>query len=284
MKISVSSYSFGSYADRSRLGITGIMDKALEMGFEGIELVECPDTEDIEAVKKIRAHSEKIGLPIIAFDVGADFTKNNCTSIDEETERVKRLVDIAAVLGAPMMRHDVSYGNSCGKYGIGFDDVLPAMVKACRAVADYAEKRGVVTMFENHGFFIQDAVRVEKLINSVAHPNFGYLIDLGNFMCADENPNKAVGSLAKYALHAHAKDFHFKSGEFDYPGEGWFPTRSGNYLRGAIIGHGDAGCARSVRMLKSNGYDGYITIEFEGIEDNLTGIRLGLENLKKYIK
>lgn len=284
MKISVSTYSFGSYADKSKLGITGVMDKALEMGFEGIELVECEELYDPATIKEIKDHSEAIGIPIVALDVGADFTKDNCASLDSEIERVKKLVDIAAMLGAPKMRHDVAYGNMTGRYGISFDDVLPTIVKGCRAVADYAEKCGVMTMFENHGIFIQDSNRVEKLINAVAHPNFGYLIDLGNFMCADENPNHAVGVLAKYAVHAHAKDFHLKSGALECPGEGWFTTRSGDHLRGAIIGHGDANCAQSVRKLKSTGYDGYLSIEFEGLEDNITGIRLGLENLKKYIK
>ena len=282
MKISVSSYSFGSYTDPSNLGFKGIMDEAVKMGFEGIEIDSNDQTNDPEIIKMIRKHSEEISLPIVAFDVGADFTKEG-SSLSDEIDRVKSLVDIASALGAPMMRHDVCYGNFGRRYGIGFDDVLPAIVEGCRAVADYAEKRGVMTMFENHGYYIQDASRVEKLINAVAHPNFGYLIDVGNFMCADEDPNRATGLLAKYAVHAHAKDFHFKSGICEYPGEGWFPTRSGNYLRGAVIGHGDANCAQSIRKLKESGYDGYVTVEFEGIEDNLKGIRLGLENLKKYI-
>ena len=32
-----------------------------------------------------------------------------------------------------------------------------------------------------------------------------------------------------------------------------------------------------------NGYDGYVTVEFEGMEDNLKGIELGLANLKRFI-
>lgn len=281
MKISVSSYSFGSYADAGSLGILGIMDEAKKMGFDGIELVECPEISDSDKLCEIRRHSEDIGLPIIAFDVGADFTKNDCNSVYDEIDRVCTLVDVAAALGSPLMRHDVSYGNFSEK--LGFDDVLPTMIKGCRAVAEYGAKLGVKTMFENHGYFLQDSDRVEKLICGVAHPNFGYLIDMGNFMCVDEEPAHAVGRLARFASHAHAKDFHFKHGTLDFPGEGWFTTRGRNYLRGAIIGHGDACCSQCVGLLKSCGYDGYITVEFEGIEDNLKGISLGLKNLKKYI-
>ena len=60
-------------------------------------------------------------------------------------------------------------------------------------------------------------------------------------------------------------------------------SRAGNYLRGAIIGHGDACAAQSIGILKRSGYDGYVTVEFEGLEDKLVGIELGLANLRRFI-
>jgi len=89
--------------------------------------------------------------------------------------------------------------------------------------------------------------------------------------------------MAPYAVHVHAKDFHWKSGMEPNPGKGWFLTRAGNYLRGAIIGHGEAKVKQSIDTLKRAGYDGYVTVEFEGIEDKLKGIELGRENLASYI-
>ena len=35
-----------------------------------------------------------------------------------------------------------------------------------------------------------------------------------------------------------------------------------------------------LKILKAAGYEGCATVEFEGIEDAVTGVRLGLENLK----
>ena len=67
------------------------------------------------------------------------------------------------------------------------------------------------------------------------------------------------------------------------PGDTWFKTRAGNYLRGAVIGHGDAKVYQCIQILKSSGYDGYYSVEFEGIEDNLVGIELGLKNLKRFL-
>jgi sugar phosphate isomerase/epimerase len=139
-------------------------------------------------------------------------------------------------------------------------------------------------MVENHGFFCQDSERVEMLVNGVNHENFGLLIDMGNFLCADEDPAKAAGRLAPYAFHVHAKDFHTKPGTGPNPGRGWFQSRGGNYLRGSIIGHGDVPVVQCINIIRKSGYSGNISIEFEGMEDPLTGISVGFENLKAYLK
>ena len=196
---------------------------------------------------------------------------------------MKKLVDVAAAYGCLAMRHDATPGYMGENKWRSFDTVLPILARAYREVTEYAETKGIKTCIENHGFFAQDPDRVEKLINAVDHDNFGALVDIGNFACADADHNYAVGLLTKYAVHAHAKDFHKKSGSLDAPGEGWFQSRGGNYLRGSIIGHGDVPVRQCVQTLKRNGYDGYLCIEFEGMEDALKGIRIGCDNLKRFI-
>ena len=276
MKTAVSTYSFGPYRE---LGVEGLIAKAKEMGFDGIDFLE-RDVRDVEHAKTLRALAEQNGIAIVNLCVGADFIKNG---VEEEVTRLKGLVDIAAALGATMMRHDITAGDKSGKkVGISYDALLPTLAAAVREVADYAKGKGVRTLTENHGYFSQDADRVEKLINAVDHENFGALVDIGNFMCADEDPWKSVGVMAPYAYHVHVKDFHKKSGTDVDPGKGWFRTRGGDYLRGAIIGHGDARVMQSLYVLKKSGYDGYLSIEFEGMEDNLKGIELGLANLIRF--
>ena len=59
-------------------------------------------------------------------------------------------------------------------------------------------------------------------------------------------------------------------------------TRACNYLRGSIIGHGDVPVEQCIRALKRAGYDEYLMIEFEGMEDPLKGIRIGVDNLRRF--
>ena len=284
MKTSVTSYSFGSYFAEEKLGYLGIINKAKELGFDGIEYVDGGYMQIPDAAQKIKERAEEQGIEVVTLAVGANFLQPDPAKMKDEIARVCGMVDFAAAIGAKCMRHDVSGGfGPDRKHSRGYDNAIPIMAEGIREVTKYAEQCGVKTMTENHGYFSQDAARVEKLINTVAHDNFGALVDLGNFMCADEDPTLSVSIMAPYAFHVHAKDFHWQSGMDVNPGAGWFQTRAGNYLRGAIIGHGEAKIYQSIQTLKKVGYNGYVTVEFEGMEDNLKGIELGLANLKRFI-
>lgn len=282
MKYCVNSYSFGRYSSADKLGIYGMIDKAAELGFNGIEFTEAYwlDTADNE-LTKIGEYVKSKGLEAVSLCVGSDLINGSDGILDKEVARICRMADKAKLLGVSMLRHDASSGFSGRKYSIGYADALPRLTEGCRRISAYAETLGIKTMTENHGYFSQDADRVEALVNSVAHRNFGVLLDLGNFMCADENPALSVSKLVSYAFHVHAKDFLYKSGTKPFPGDGWFRTRAGNYLRGTIVGHGEAKIYQSFGILKRAGYNGFLSLEFEGVEDNLTGISMGLENMKR---
>ena len=282
MKTCVSSYSFGHY--NSDLSLPGVIRKAAEMGFQEIEFTDGGWLDDPTLIDEMRETAAEVGLPIANVCVGADFLNGSGGDLKDEIRRLQKRVDAVARLGARSMRHDVGWGVSGRSYAIGYDDVLPILATGCREVTRYAaEKHGIVTMTENHGQFSQDSVRVEKLINAVADPNFGTLIDIGNFLCVDEDPTEAVGRMTPYAKHVHVKDFHIRSGMEVAPGEGWFTSRAGNYLRGAIVGHGNAKVYQSLRVLHDRGYHGTVSIEFEGLEDNLRGLSIGLNNLKRFL-
>lgn len=276
MKFAVSSYSFSQYIKQGKLTHFDCIAKAKEMGFDAIEFTDDVFGDcDKEIAKKFRAEADRVGIEISNVAIWANLLS------DTSVETLKNWVDIAEILGAPFIRHDVARSTGLKHY-IGYDNVLGQLADACREVTEYAASKGIKTTTENHGFFSQESFRLEKLINAVAHDNFGQLIDLGNFLCADEDPATAVGRCARYAFYVHAKDFIVKDGNGANPGKGFFMSRGGNFLRGTIIGHGDVPIVRCLRALKGVGYDGYISIEFEGMEDCIEGISTGLENLKKY--
>lgn len=286
LKVALSTYSFDRYLKDGRITQFACIQKAKEMGFDAIEFVDITPHDGSsreEYAKKLRAECERLELPISNYTFAADLLYGCDGDMEAEIKRIEGEIDLAVLLGAKSVRHDATWGIQ-GKWGYqGFNSLLPQLAEGVRRVTEYAAVKGIRTMVENHGQFAQDSERVEKLVNTVAHENFGLLCDMGNFLCAGETPVDAYGRVAPYAFYAHAKDFHIKSGMEPDPGEGFFRTRRGDYLRGAIIGQGNVPVKQCLSILKDAGYEGYIGIEFEGLEDNETGIRIGLTNLRRYI-
>ena len=77
--------------------------------------------------------------------------------------------------------------------------------------------------------------------------------------------------------------FHVKNANEPDPGEGFFKSRGGNYLRGAITGHGNVPVRQCLSILKNADYNGYVSVEFEGVEDPLYALPICLSNLRKYL-
>jgi sugar phosphate isomerase/epimerase len=279
MKSGVSSYSFNQAIRDGRLTQYTAIDAAAKLGFTAMDISVpiLPDETIAQAAPKLVKRARDAGIDIINYAVGNDFLKEG---VDASVERLKKELDIAAALGATTFRNDATSGFRPGSARLlPFPDALPELSEGYRRVAEYAKGLGIRVVIENHGYYAQDSNRVEALIRAVGHESFGALLDIGNFVCADENPVDAVARLAPYAFHVHAKDFHIKPATVASPGIGWFGTRSGAHLRGAIIGHGDIPVAQCIKLVAASGYDGVVAIEFEGIEDCLMAIEEGKKNL-----
>ncbi len=288
MKTGVNSYSFRRLVKSGAMTEIEIISKAKELGFEVIEFsgLDVPEGETIEAyAKRVKDECARVGIEMGNYTIAADFLNGSEGNFEAEVARVFKHVEVAAILGASGMRHDASKGIKFGETKVSFfDEVLPVMVKGCKAVAEYAKLQGIRTMVENHGYFCQDSDRMERLAAGVNHENFGLLVDIGNFLMADEDPVKAVGKLMPYASHVHVKDFHIKSGTEPYPGADWFITRGGGYIRGAVFGQGDLPILQLLKAVKRAGYSSTLSMEFEGIENPIAGLIAGLKNLKQYIE
>ncbi len=284
MKFAICSYSLSSLVNKGEKTEKELISLAKELGFEAFEFSEIrtPEGMDkIEYARELREEALRVGIPIVQYSIGADFIYGSDGNLEKEIERLKYEVDVAEALGVQGMRHDTTggyKGEDAEKYT--FADALPRIIKGCRKVSEYAKTKGIKTMTENHGYFSQDSERVKAIVEGVNYDNFGTLVDIGNFLCVDEVPEKAVAVTSPYAFYAHAKDFCVKSKEEMLSSDGFFKTRGGNYLKGAILGHGDVPVLKCLEIVKNNGYNGYVTLEFEGLEEATMACTYGLNTLK----
>ncbi|ULO07716.1 sugar phosphate isomerase/epimerase [Paenibacillus sp. 19GGS1-52] len=284
MKLGLSSYSLLDALEKKEMSILDVVEWIAQHGGEHMEIVPYGYTllGDDELIEALKAKAQEVGIELSNYSLPANFIQPSPEELDAEIARVKSHVDVANRLGIKYMRHDVNtFSLPVEQTTISYFELhLPQMAEACRQIADYAANFGITTSVENHGHLVQNADRVQRLIAEVDRSNFKTTLDIGNFMCVDEPSLVGVMKNLPYASLVHLKDFYFRPYDAD-PGEGYFKTVHNNFLRGAIIGQGEIPMKEVVKLVKDSGYDGYITIEFEGIEDCRLGSRIGLVNARK---
>jgi len=289
VKLAVSTYSLWQWRNQNNKTLEDSIDWVADQGVGAIEfsgMDEKANGRKIARAEELRARCEKRKLHIAGYSVGGEYL----LPPDAQRKAVadtKAEVDVAAAFGVKNMRHDVSRGwgdNAKGLKGPKtFDASLKVIVPAVREITEYGAEKGVKTSLENHGFYMQASERVAKLIKTVNHKNYGLTMDMGNFLCVNEDPVKAVQRVAKLAIMVHVKDFHVKD-KAKRPPTGWFDTPTKIALRGAIVGHGVIDVPKQLGIIKKAGYKGYLSLEFEGIEEPAFAIKTGLAFLEQHLK
>jgi len=297
MKVGLSTYSLVRAIRDKKMSVLDVVQWAADKGAEHVEIVPFGFTllDNPDLTDALREKAATVGIALSNYAILSNFTQESDEEYEREIQRVMKEVDVANRLGVKLMRHDVAWvptppGAASGLAGLlmqdetvniaRFERELPRMAAACQRIADYAAGFGITTSVENHLYFVQASDRVQRLIQTVNRPNYRTTLDVGNFLCVDENPVVAVRKNIKYASMIHLKDFYYRPSNRD-PGPTWFRTSNGNFLRGAIFGHGDIDMWEIIRIIKQSGYNGYASIEFEGIEECTFGAKLSMDNARR---
>ena len=291
MKLGFSSFSFSRRMGEGDLSIADVIDWIGDSEGEHMEIATVTFSprdrdetwnldDDGDLLDTIRTRSASKGVELSGLCLPADFLVETSEERQAQVERVKHHVQIADALGIRFLRHDVTAWARAAKDVGEFEAAFPVFVDVCAEIAEFARPYDITTSVENHGFFMNASERVRRLVHAVDSPNFGTTIDVGNFLCVDEDPRIGTSLNLPIASFVHLKDFYVRRTS---PGEGWLETSGGNHLLGSIIGYGDMDVAGIVEAMVAADYDGYVSIEFEGNEDPLFACAVGATNARRLI-
>lgn len=283
LKIGLSSYSL---ARAPEMDIVSALRFAAENGAEHMEIVpgsfaELKDMKAPGLVEKIVTTAKECNLELSSYTIGANFVQPDAAALNAEIERVKGEVEIAAKLGVTRMRHDCAWRPHEECSYANFEKDLEIFADACGQIADKAKPYGITTSIENHGFYVQASERVQRLVLKVNRDNFRTTMDVGNFLCVDEDPECAAMNNVGFASMVHFKDFHIRRAVSNP--EGYIKTLHGRFIRGAITGDGDVNLAAIVKILKNAGYSGFLSIEYEGWDECKSACIRAIRNVKELV-
>jgi len=253
MQIAVSSWSLHREFSKG-MDLLKFMEVCRQrFGINAVELCQMHfsslDSSFLSKIKKkiVKYNLEVVNIPV---DIG------NISQVDEKKRRkdievLKRWIDIGKDLGSPSIR--VNTGESKDRFA------LDRIILSYRELVDYAEKTGMKVLIENHGGVSNQPEAILRIIEKVSSPNLGICPDFGNF--PPEERYDSLQKLAPYAFLVHAKTY-----EFDSQGE-----------EKTI----DMSCCLDI--LRKVGYNGYLSIEFEGRGDQFQGVMKTKALLERYL-
>ena len=269
-RIAVSTYSFFTFRDGSKLTMPECIDAAAKLGFDGVELllVQMEDTSD-GFLQQLKRRAFVNGLDLCGMSTHQGFLRPDKSYREANVKKTISQIEMAYKLGIPTIRVNTgrwgtskSFEQLMNNKGIeprlpdctdddGFTWVIDSLTKCLKK----AEQCGVVLGLENHWGLGRTAEGVLRIVNAIDSPWLRVTMDTGNFF---ERRYEQLEMLAPETVFIQAKT---------YDGGGVYYTLEMDYDRIA-------------KICQAANYRGYVSLEFEGKEDPWTAVPKSLATLR----
>ena len=218
LKISITPWSLmrTGYGDNDPLGIN-VFDYptvAKSLGFEFIdhEMFHFPPNLNKKHLATMNANMKAAGMKSGVFLTGGvgDIGDENLIKRKKALKTYKYWVDIASELGCKSMR------NVCGEHiTIPFDEKLNYAIEGVSELGNYAAKKNISLLIENHNGYSSSPEWMISLMEAVDLENVGILGDFTNWTLKRNpdtfypDPYKGIELLAPYIRAVSAKSSEF---------------------------------------------------------------------------
>jgi sugar phosphate isomerase/epimerase len=276
MKLAVSMYSYYRTVHSGAMDISGFIHEAKKSGADGVELLDF-FYKDVETERAAAlAALAETGLPCPIFSVAQNFAKPSAEERELMLNKIKFGVDEALHYGSGVVRvfaGDVSEG-------ITFEQAREWIIDGLSKASLYAADKGLKLALENHGHLAGKGEQVRGIIEDVRARSgtdvLGANPDTGNFLLVNQPSHEAIQEVARYANMVHFKDFRE-----DPTGE--YVAHDGTRYVGTAVGEGEVDLHACLAALREAGFDGWLSMEYEGREDPMTAVPKSLTNSRKYL-
>ncbi|WP_309119603.1 sugar phosphate isomerase/epimerase family protein [Paenibacillus sp.] len=275
MKLALSMWSVHQYWYDGEWDVFDFLEFAAATKAEGVELLSIfwKDRETELPLAKERLAA--LGLRTACYAACNNFVSADAAEREAQLKEVTDAVDAAAYLGAFVVR--VFSGDLPRDDSLGFEQGLEYVIDGLRRAARYAESKGIVLCLENHGLFAGKSGQVRRILREVGSPALKSAFDTGNFLLVDQQPTEALEELIAEVKHVHVKDFALVGPDVSAC---VLPSLEGKRYQGKIAGQGEVDLQGLLTSLRRSGYDGWYTVEFEGVEEQ----RFGSEQALAYVR
>lgn len=268
--LAVSTYSYWHFRTE-RYPIEKVIEHAAAIGFDGVEILHRQMTDETPGyVSGLKRAAFRAGLSLPMLSIHQDFVDPDPEKRQQEVEHTKRCLQLAARLGAPVVRLNSGRWNSVRSFdelmkvkgdepplpGHSDDEAYKWCIDSIEACLPTAEQEGVMLALENHWGLTTRPENLLRIYQAIRSPWLGVNLDTGNF---PGEPYPGIELLAPHAVIVQAKTY--------YGGGEWYTL--------------DLDYPRIAGILRNAGFRGWVSLEMEGKEDPSTAVPKSYEVLRK---
>ena len=278
-------FPIGILSDSFRLGLRGGLEKAAELGAQGVQIYAVAGEmapESMTALKRreLLKFIKGLGLKVSALcgdPGGYGFAME--AGNEARVERSKRIMDLALDLECGIVTTHIGVvpedsGNP--RWGV--------MASACAALGRYGDAAGACFAVETGP---EPSARLRRFLDSLGSKGVRVNFDPANLaMIVGEDAASAVRTLGPMIVHTHAKDgIMLRKTDpeiiYDYFAKGGIgDLRLEGYFREVPLGQGQVRWPEYLAALEEAGYKGFLAIEREAGDDPGRDIAEAMEFLK----
>ena len=176
---------------------------------------------------------------------------------------VQRAIQFAAAIGCPFV--DTTDGQFKPE-GYTDEQVLAITKESYRQVLEWAEDYEVTVNIETHGPYTNDPEILDRMLNFFDTPHLRFNLDTGNTFIAGGNPVEFLKRFLPKLSYMHVKDVS-ESLAAALRGEDTGIAMSESPIGQGVNAENISTC---IQLLKQADWDGVLSIECLGTDDNLT--------------
>lgn len=249
-----------------------------------------PEANSDNIIRQVRKIANDLGMEIAALTPYlSGFNSLDDVERKQNIESLSRCIDAAAELDCHHIR---VYAGSFMKTDQLREEKWWRLIESLQIAGERAACKDVILCVENHfNTMTVSAAETVALVKQVNSPGVGILYDQANLTFTHNEPyQEAIPLQHGWIRYVHAKDLIFIDPDRPFAADSVATVAlDQRAVRSRVVGQGILDWRGILTLLKENGYDGYLSLEYEyrwhpqDLPEPSEGFRLGADSLRQML-
>ncbi len=268
MRVAISMRSVHGSLVQGDMDVIEFLKYAASLAVDGVELdnIYLQDAElDYAAIRDVLTET---GLKVSCYDIHHRMETVKGGDRQAALDKIKEELSVAELLGAEY----VQIVGEVFESAVKASDIKALILQLVEMILPVLHGKDLGLAIENPKSAEFQSQDMAALLQQIDNPRVKVGFNMANSLLAGEDPETALQNLKNRIAHVRAVDVRLAHQDEE--------PQIGDYV-GCVIGLGLVPLKRLFQVIQAQGYEGWISLEFTGLEEAHFGTEASLRNLRQ---